>query len=88
MALLLLLSLGCGVVVASVALVVLFCSIVVALLWRCCSDVVVLLFRYFGVVGVVALLFRGCGIVVPLFRRCWCCDIVDVCLRNLGCLVY
>jgi hypothetical protein len=25
------------------------------------------------------LLFRGCcGVLVPLFRRCWCCEVVDV----------
>jgi hypothetical protein len=45
-------------------------------LWRCCGVVVPWLWRCCSVV--VALLFRGCGVVVPLFRRCWCCDVVDV----------
>jgi hypothetical protein len=48
-----------------VALLFRCCGIVVPWLWRCCSVV-------------VALLFRGSGVVVPLFRRCWCCDVVDV----------
>jgi hypothetical protein len=71
-------------VLASVALTAL---LLLLSRWSCHKSLrLVVPLRCCGVV--VALLWHCCCVVVPSFRRCWCCDVVDVCLRNLGCLVY